>query len=48
MVYVYYAHLGTTHKRLAYQGGQISIKQQSNIWGQYVDYAGVLVFKCPD
>ena len=51
---VYYGHLETTHKCPDYQGVlifQFSLYDRAASFGtitRRVDYAGVLIFKCPD
>ena len=46
---MYYGHLGVTNKYPDYQGVlifQVSLYDKATIW-ERVDYAGVLIFKCP-
>ena len=50
---MYYGHIGTTHKGPEYQGVlifQVSLYDEAPFGTitKYVDYAGVLIFNCPD
>ena len=48
---VYYGHLGTNQKYPDYQGVlifQVNLHDKAQFGTKCVDYAGVLIFKCPD